>query len=307
MARKPRRKSRTRRKRTFNQSLAGLLVMAVLALAAYSLKWYQDRAKPPSSIPQTTVNPNSIRIATWNLRQFSDRGKADLRAIASIIEAGRFDLVAIQEVKRDGEQLDRLLNVLGPPWRATLSEMTGNYERFAYLYKGDRIALLTEGSKPDFIPLPYAPVFDRVPYQASFRTGTFDFTLITVHLSYSDSTRRRKEAQALADYAVYLLGQSSEKDIVLLGDFNEQGRGNLHFAEAHGWQKTIKEPTNLNSKEIYDQLLIHPGHTREFIGLSGVIRFDESHYANDDARAREAVSDHRPAYADFATNLPDDD
>jgi hypothetical protein len=67
-------------------------------------------------------------------------------------------------------------------------------------------------------------------------------------------------------------------------------------------------PTNLGSTESYDTLLIDPAATREWNGAAGAVNFDEiiPRY-RDDAEARRRVSDHRPAYADFVTNQPDDD
>ena len=143
----------------------------------------------------------TVRLATWNLRQFSDRPNIDLRAIASVITDSHFDLVAIQEVKQDGEEVDRLVNVLGVPWRAELSPMTGNHERFAFIYNGDHVQEIAHAG---FIEGVDKRVFDRVPYQQTFRAGSFDFTLITVHLSYADTQRRSREAGELARYAQHL-------------------------------------------------------------------------------------------------------
>ena len=48
----------------------------------------------------------------------------------------------------------------------------------------------------------------------------------------------------------------SEKDIIVLGDFNEQG--SLHYFEEIGWESLNQQPTNLSSTETYDTLLIDP-------------------------------------------------
>ena len=281
-----------------------LLVLVLLAGIAYGGWWLWQRQHRP---PPITVTPGtSIRLATWNLKQFSiERTGTDLRMIANIITSAQFDLVAIQEVKREGEEVDRLLNVLGPPWRGTsFSPMTGNHERFVFIYRADR---LQEVGRPHLIDSPDAGIFDRVPYQAGFRAGQFDFTLVTVHLSYTDTLRRQREAEALARFARDMAAHEQEKDIIVLGDFNEQGQGNLHYLEANGWQTVIKEPTNLGSRNIFDHLLINPLYTREWSHSSGVVRFDEIYYRNDDKTAANCVSDHRPAYGDFSTLGPDDD
>ena len=89
------------------RALAALVVVLLLALAA---NWAWDRYLRP----RHPVGP-AVRIATWNLRQFSERRDADLGAIAEVLRTSAFDVVAVQEVKRDGREVDALLNVLGSP------------------------------------------------------------------------------------------------------------------------------------------------------------------------------------------------
>ena len=157
-----------------------LLVLALIALVAFGGWWlWEHKLRPRHPVGPT------VRIATWNLRQFSTgRRGVDLDAIADIIKSSAFDIVAIQEVKREGEEVDRLLNVLGSPWRATsLSDVTGNHERFVFIYNGDHVQEL---GTPHFIATADAVIFDRIPYQQTFRAGNFDFTLITCHLYYGE-------------------------------------------------------------------------------------------------------------------------
>ncbi len=285
------------RTRSGRKVLLALMLVALLALCGWWV-WHGYLR------PRHPVGP-TVRVATWNLRHFSDRETIDLNKIADIIRSSNFDVIAIQEVKQTGEQVDRLLNVLGSPWRSTrLSERTGNSERFVFLYHGDHVQAVGQAS---FISGRDIGVFDRTPYQCMFRAGQFDFNLISVHLSYTDAQRRAREAQTLARYATALAGSQDEKDIIVLGDFNEEYRGNLHVFEDQGWQVLNTTPTNLSSKRIYDTLIVELTATREWSGVAGAIRFDEIFFRGDDRLASEKVSDHRPAYADFVTNLPDDD
>jgi len=273
------------------QGRSALLIIVLIVAILWCGQWAWNRFLRP----RHPVGP-TVRLATWNLRQFADRPGIDLRGIAGIINTSRFDLVAIQEVKQDGEEVDRLLNQLGTPWRgASLSPVTGNHERFAFIYNSDHV---TEIGHAHLIDDADRRVFDRVPYEQTFRAGNFDFTLVTVHLSYGDTQRRKREADELARYAQKLSQTSTEKDVIVLGDFNEQGSGNLHFFLENGWESLNHEPTNLSSSETYDTLLIDPRNTREWSGSAGAVIFSGS---------AETISDHRPAYADFVTNLPDDD
>lgn len=285
------------------RALVFLVIIALLAAGGYYLWYYQLRPRHP-------VGP-TVRIATWNLRQFSEsRRSLDLPTIASIIRESKFDVVAIQEVKKNGAAVDQLLNVLGVPWRASsFSDITGNHERFVFIYNGDHV---TEIGTAHSIATAEAVIFDRVPYQQTFRAGNFDFTLVTCHLYYGEGTegyqRRQREAQVLAEFASDLAARSAEKDVIVLGDFNEtRGHENFGLFVSTGMEILNHEPSNLAGNEVYDSLIIEPKATREWNGVAGAVRFDEVNFANDDKSASTTVSDHRPVYADFVTNLPDDD
>lgn len=289
-----------RRRKRSQSSFWFLLLIALVLLLVISSYREQEWRWPAATGPQIG---RPIRIATWNIRKFSDRDGIEYSRIAKIIRDGQVDLLAIQEVQQEGQAVHRLCSELGGEWRCLISQRTGNRERFAFVYRADVLAAQTPGL---FMQGTDAPTFDRTPYYATFRAGAFDFTLVTVHLSYTDTNRRRREAEALARFAYDLAAHGSEKDIIVVGDFNEQGRGNLHYFEGNGWTKLNRAATNLSSREVYDNLLIDPHHTREWSGSAGVINFDELMFGNDDRRAG-AVSDHRPVWADFATAGPDDD
>lgn len=285
--------------------LAPILVLLVLAAVVAAAIYLYRREGVGAPKPPAVAAPGTIRLATWNLKQFTDDSRTDLRMVSQIIRDANFDLVAIQEVKKTGARVDELLNVLGSPWRAThFSPMTGN-ERFVFIYKGDR---LVEIDPPRLIPVSQPGMFERVPYQAYFRAGAFDFTVVSVHLFYSRTDQRRREAQALAQFAADFLRTSPEKDLIILGDFNEQkSNPNIGLFNSAGLDALIRQPTNLGSKEIFDNLLISLKFTGEWTRTSGVVPFDEMLFGNNDVEARARVSDHRPAYADFSTAGPDDD
>jgi len=294
------------RGRSQRNAFTFVLVALVLWASLWLIQKYIQRTV--STPRPTTTAPSTIRIATWNLRKFSEGGEhpPDLVEIASIIKSAQFDIVAIQEVQRDGQIVEKLRRQLNEPWRHIVSDRTGsNYERYAFLYRSDRVDIV-DGSAM-LLSGPEVAVFDRVPFTARFRAGHFDFALITVHLSFTNTERRASEARALSALA-RRLSESGEKDVIVLGDFNEQRtRPNLQVFDQQGWSRLNKEPTNLSSTEIYDNLIIDPLLTREWTGNWGVLRFDETDFANDDRAAGELVSDHRPAWAEFSTSGPDDD
>ena len=272
-----------------------LLVLVVVGVIGYGC-WvlYQKHH------PVITHAGPTVRLATWNLHVFDPRPEIDLGRIAQIIEQNQFDLVAIQEVRGTGVEVDNLLNALGPPWRAArYSPTTGNHERFAFIFNGDHVQEIGPAQQ---LGGAGASVFNRTPYMDTFRAGSFQFTLLTVHLDWTDKRLREQEAMTLAQVAPDLESRAPDHHLIICGDFNEEHQhGNLHYLMDEGWQELIHDGTNLSSTEDFDNFLIEPRYFPQFTAHSGVVRFDQT-YQLDRSEAVRTVSDHRPAYADFATN-----
>ncbi|MET3142526.1 UNVERIFIED_ORG: hypothetical protein ABIB13_002243 [Arthrobacter sp. UYEF2] len=106
-----------------------------------------------AAIPERTAN--NLLIATWNIRALGDltdkwlagpkdSPKRDWHAIACLAAViSRFDVVAVQESRRNPTALKRLLADLGPDWRVIISDATegaaGNGVRLAFLYDRTRV------------------------------------------------------------------------------------------------------------------------------------------------------------------------
>lgn len=312
--------ARKRKQKNSSPSLLLVFFLALIVLGAWlyqqSLR-HKESSPAPAPAPQTTSTegvPSTIRIATWNLRHFGGQTTTDYRVVSKIITDNHFDVVAIQEVQKDGRGVDTLLNTLGFPWRSTsLSPESRSGERLAFIYRGDH---LQEVGKPEVLPNASPGNFERVPYCATFKAGNFDFQLITVHLTWGDVAQRQQEAAELAKLLPRMAGAGVgvgaggqvERDLIILGDFNEQRtRPNLHYFADANWETLVTDYTNLSSKETYDHILINATYTKEYDGSTGVYHFDEDLFKNQDKEAVKTVSDHRPAWADFKTTLPDDD
>ena len=277
--------------------------MLVAFLAAAGLWAYDAYLRP-----RRPSGPG-VRVATWNLRQFSaNRDALDYAGMAERIRDWRFDVLALQEVKGDGAAVAKLVaalnagSLLGGPWRGEIGPEVGNGERFAFVYNGEAVRFLGLADLPsqDLLRI------DRTPLAGRFRSGNFDFTLVDVHLFASDAARRRGEA---AQVALSLLAKqlpAGERDVIVAGDFNTTtrrgGDGSLGPFLAAGWDALNESPTNLKGDAIYDNLLIDPAATREWTGRAGV---EPLGVAND--VALRTLSDHLPVWADFAVSDPDDD
>src|SRR6267142_5224991 len=79
------------------------------------------KAKIPSSKLDETLN-----IATWNIREFGKkaRSEAAIHYIAEIL--GQFDLVSIAELRDNLGDLEKVMAILGPYWRAIYSDAVGD-------------------------------------------------------------------------------------------------------------------------------------------------------------------------------------
>lgn len=199
-----------------------------------------------SPIPPKALDRN-VLIATWNIRSFgrvtqkwttdpSDSPKRSLghvRAIADIIS--RFDVVALQEVKRDLEGLRLLMQALGPDWGWILTDLTrgsaGNQERMAFVFDLRRVrpsGLAAELVVPietqtSVTEAGLQKQFARTPYAVSFESQGTTFTLVTVHVIWGGNAQQRlpeieELARWLADWATG--GDEFGENLLTLGDFN---------------------------------------------------------------------------------------
>jgi hypothetical protein len=128
------------------------------------------------------------------MRNGRRRSEAAIHYIAEIL--GQFDLVAIAELRDDLTDLARVMRVLGPTWKAVFSDYNvdggGNHERVGYVY--DERAVTMTGLAAEADPVrsqdptsgEYLPkvTWWRSPYMVSFRSGTFDFVLLTAHIRW---------------------------------------------------------------------------------------------------------------------------
>ena len=104
----------------------------------------QQSLPPGSTAPR---RPSMVlRLATWNLREFDspsygERSREAMSYIAEILS--HFDLIALQEIRRDIGPLKGLLRLLGPNWDFVATDVTegssGNKERMAFVYNRDKV------------------------------------------------------------------------------------------------------------------------------------------------------------------------
>jgi endonuclease/exonuclease/phosphatase family metal-dependent hydrolase len=272
---------------------------------------FKEQAAPP--IVSKSLSAGTISISSFNIRILSDKSRTDheLKLIAQILQ--HYDLIALQEL-RDEQVLRRTVHILrdmGYPYNYEISSPVGRgvKEHYAFLYRRDKISVKQKGQLYDD---PHDE-FAREPYYASFQSHNFDFTLVTIHLLYGENEQqRRRELTHLAKiYDIIQQDNPQEQDVIVLGDFNfpPQDVGWEPMKLKPAMTYLIKPPitTTVTDTSLYDNFWFQQNYVQEYNGRSGVIKFDENMFHNDDRLASRTVSDHRPIWAQFVTTLPDDD
>jgi endonuclease/exonuclease/phosphatase family metal-dependent hydrolase len=252
----------------------------------------------------------SFDIATWNIEHFPKDRSYTLPYLTRIIRNIDIDLIAIQEIDEMGLFL-RLIDSLDA-YQGYVSSLPGYGQRLGIIYKSDIISI--SDPKQLFIDDDWA--FPRPPL-VSFVTvknenyTIFDFILIVLHLKAfveTESKSRRSEACEKLKYYIdtYLLS-GAEKDIIILGDLNDElddppqeNVFKVFLDDSLNYQfltlPLAAEPTLIGEFESsIDHLLITDGVRDEYDeGFTQVLKIDEEFSSYCDI-----ISDHRPVLTQF--------
>ena len=134
-----------------------------------------------------------------------------------------------------------------------------------------------------------------------------------MHVIWGDTVnQRQREVQELANvYQAVQAADDAEQDVILLGDFNrnpddQSAYGPLLSIRSMGHLFQLPQKSHIKDTSLYDNIFFQTNHVTEYTGESGIERFDEAHFGNDDAAASLAVSDHRPVWGTFRIDTDDD-
>ena len=302
---------------------ASLVACLVFALSVYVLGCsHSDQVDVdaahaltiPHNLDDTEiVSRSTLKLAAWNIRNLSDasRTDAELHQIVKILID--YNFIAISEL-RDAtvlKRLQRILSELGAEYAYQISEPVGREgekrrERYAFLYAKGLVSVVTDGAlypdaadgKDDFV---------RDPYWATFRAGQFDFSVIVVHVDWDDvADVKRAEIMKLADVYQYVqhANGETEDDVLLVGDFNMDPDDTIAYRNLMALPSMthlfrLPQKSHIRDSSLYDNIFFQTDYVTEYAGNSGIDKFDEMDFGNDDDAAHLAVSDHRPVWAVF--------
>jgi len=205
------------------------------AVGLLRLRKALQKAVPPKRLD------SRLLLATWNIREFGGskfkgRTQEALFYLAEVISA--FDLVAVQEVRSNLGDFNRLMNLLGSWWRYLLTDVTlgqrGNQERLAFLYDSRKVTFGGLASQVVLAPIKgkkgeppkAAEQLARTPLLVGFRCGWLKFTICTAHILYGpDEASPPERVEEIKQLAQFLATRVSHRDawarnMIVLGDFN---------------------------------------------------------------------------------------
>lgn len=292
-------------------------------------------SKPDLKIPKATSK--TLRIATWNIANLGEQDRTDnhLKIIAEIISW--FDIIAVQETKENYEHFKKIVGFAGTKYKFIFSDAAGNNERLAFIYDSNKVKVLEEVAEYAIPPSDYSDIkitgvtdtfkgFDRSPFLVSFDTGSYQFTLMTVHLYYGDDSdakkigRRCLEAYAVARWAD-LRSKSKYtynniKDVFAMGDFNLPKVDKDDVVYKALVKRGLQLPdhtslvySNISNDQQYDQIAFLPG-SKSRILSDGIFPFDNAVFADiynnrtpGEFRGyiKYYISDHRPMWIELDT------
>lgn len=281
----------------------GVELSVDVAAEIRALEQWRDHHNGRSIPPR---DPEHLLVATWNIANLGDpaqqRTSEDIAILAELVSW--FDLIAIQEAKRDLGDLRRLIANLPTGWRTVFTDVAGNAERMVFLYDSSAVTRRELAGEIAVPPADHRYIkikgierkfrgFDRNPYAVAFRKGNFDFTLVNAHLYYgSDSTahenRRALEAYALGRWAdLQRKSGAYDRNVVVLGDLNipkaEPGDP-IHDALTKRGMRipahSSRIASTIASDNQYDQVAFFPGDVEDRRTDSRVFDFDGAVFAD---------------------------
>ena len=253
------------------------------------------------------------------------RHDASIEILARVMAC--FDFVSIVELRDDLGDLHRILAVLGSQWSMVCSDYlldpTGNRERFAFVYRHDRVRFTGIASNAESrrkldgqnVLVEQVPWW-RLPFLATFQARNFAFLVVVAHVRWGKSVREREmEIIALAEWLAERRRESTfgGEHVLLLGDFNLASKrtkvwariGDLGLMEA---PSLLGDPgSDLNAGKRYDRVLCASEDVGRFSGRAGTVDvFDGSfrpllpgiERGMSDMQLTLQVSDHLPLWTE---------
>lgn len=282
----------------------------IIAIASYGYISYNE---------DQGVEAETVKIAAFNIQIFG-QAKSQKQNVMEILTkiAREFDIVLIQEIRDASEQttpnfVEKINQMEGPDYGFIRSERLGrttSKEAYAYVYNTETIQFI-QGS--DYVYNDVNDVFEREPYIAGFKAGNFDFVLVGIHTKPDDAYNEIGNLSLVV--SSIQTANPNEKDIIVMGDFNADGtyfdeddNSNPFKASNFKWLILNDMDTMVKTDYTYDRIVVLDAtFNHEYDpSTAQVFYFDQVYGLNNQTFVSE-VSDHYSVFAQYKTNLLDDD
>ncbi len=246
-------------------------------------------------IPEKKLVGNLL-LATWNLREFGNTkyGGRMVESLYYIVEIiSRFDLIAIQEVRDNLQDINRVCRILGSEWGIFTSVVTqglsGNKERLTFLYDKRTVSFRNIAGQVILPGAKNATQFARSPYIIRFQSGWLKFDICTAHIYYGKDSvnspqyeRRVEEIKQLVNFFnKHFVEKEEANNIFILGDFNVESEESRTYEAATS--SVFKIPSAILKSElpgsnkaqdkIYDQILYYNKYNDITFKGAGIFNF----------------------------------
>jgi hypothetical protein len=212
--------------------------------------------------------------------------------------------VAVQEICRDLNPLDKVISILGEKeYDYIVTDPTegrgGNDERLGFIFDKSKVwfkGIAGELVLPDNMQIidgEKKRQFSRTPFMCSFQSSWFKFLFSTVHIYFGEDSGPKYERRVNEiDHVSRFLSDRATKDDrnhILVGDFNIKKEGSPGYNALEKYGFTIfanKEGSNKDQTKFYDQISFKVKENELQLGPSnrskGVFQFFNSIFREED-------------------------
>ncbi|XP_072136951.1 deoxyribonuclease 1 like 4, tandem duplicate 1 [Mobula birostris] len=217
-----------------------------------------------------------MKIAAFNIKQLGEAKISKQEIVSDIVEILlRYDIILIMEYRDKSEevaeQLQEELNKQSTyhySYKVSKPLGRGRYkEQYLFIYRDDIVQVERVFQYDDVQPGD-EDAFSREPFVIQFKSPTTvvqDFVLISQHTAPEDAV---KEIDELYDVVLKIIEEWNTENIMILGDFNADGRYvsknemktiRLRTDKNFYWLIGDEEDTTtrLSTDQAYDRIVVH--------------------------------------------------
>lgn len=271
-----------------------------------------------------TINKDkTVIVGTFNLEWFGDgvndrnpRTENDYKNIADIIKQTGIEVLGVEEVE-NGAALERLIKYL-PDYSFYVGK-EGRIQNVGVLFKKS-VSVQYVG---EYMPMAIERGRNRPGLVLNVKKGNFDWTMMVVHFKstsrYDDTPEKKEEsiqvrklqADILKNWADSVVTYSKEKDIIIVGDFNDaplrrkyESLDNLYADTNLKFLTDKMNSCKFKNSYTIDQIVVSKSALNRFVPNSESMFDFNSTLKPEDAKK---ISDHCPVFSVFNIETPDND